>query len=242
MITKEHILSEIKRTAEDNGGKPLGRMRFEKETGIKEYDWYGKYWSRWSGAVSEAGYSPNRFNLSYDDDYLLKKLVELITELRSFPTNPEIRLKSHQDEDFPNQTTFRTHFGTKSELIQAVLTYCETHNVEDRIVEICKVASGKAARPKPRELPEEQGEFGFVYLMKSGKNFKIGWSSSAERREYELKIQLPEKLELVHKIPTDDPVGIEKYWHNRFKDKRKGGEWFELSSSDVKAFRRRKFM
>ena len=78
--------------------------------------------------------------------------------------------------------------------------------------------------------------------MKSGRHCKIGRSKSAERRELELGILLPEKAELIHKIKTDDPVGIEKYWHDRFKDKRKGGEWFELSAGDIKNFKRRKFM
>lgn len=83
---------------------------------------------------------------------------------------------------------------------------------------------------------------GFVYLMKSGHFYKVGRSNSAGRREYELAIQLPEKAITVHTIRTDDPVGIEEYWHKRFDSKRKNGEWFALEASDVAAFRRRKFM
>jgi len=88
----------------------------------------------------------------------------------------------------------------------------------------------------------ETAEIGFVYLMKSGKYYKIGRSNDADRRAYELRIILPEKLEVIHKIKTDDPVGIEEYWHKRFKDKRKNGEWFELTKQDIEIFRRRKFM
>lgn len=76
--------------------------------------------------------------------------------------------------------------------------------------------------------------------MKSGVHYKIGRTNSVGRRAYELAIQLPERLELVHSFETDDPVGIERYWHERFATRRANVEWFKLTTADVTAFRRRR--
>jgi len=58
-MTKVYILQEIKRTTQANGGKPLRKIKFESETGIKRFDWFGIYWARWSDALREAGCAHN---------------------------------------------------------------------------------------------------------------------------------------------------------------------------------------
>ena len=65
-MNKQDILDAIKRTARENNGIPLGRQRFEKETGIKPYDWH-KYWPKFGDAQRERGFNPNTLNPAYND-------------------------------------------------------------------------------------------------------------------------------------------------------------------------------
>ena len=72
--------------------------------------------------------------------------------------------------------------------------------------------------------------------------FRLKNTGEAAVRSPVVAIQLPEKVAMVHIIRTDDPAGIETYWHTRFADRRKNGEWFELNATDIAAFKRRKFL
>jgi hypothetical protein len=241
-MNKDQILREIDRTAKENNGLPLGVGRFAKETGISKHDWWGKYWTRWSDAIIEAGYLPNQMQSAYDSNLLLEKVILLIREIGKFPSVGEYRLKAYNTKDFPSHSTIRDRLGTQSEIALKIINYCELHPGYSDVIELCR----KAYKPLKAELTNYSEEldvhYGYVYLMKSGRFYKIGLSDNVERRNYDLGLKLPESIEILHKIRTDDPTGIETYWHNRFKDRRKQGEWFDLTKEDISAFKRIKFM
>lgn len=241
-MEKSHILSEIRRTAELNGGVPLGKRRFQSVTGIRESDWAGRHWLRWSEAVREAGLAPNSMVVPFDDEYLLTRLAKFVRELGHYPLQNELVMKAGADPEFPSEKTFR-RLGRKGEVAARLVAWCEFADGWDDVkaMALAVATSMCPDEPTPLQAGSSQAD-GFVYLMKSGKHYKIGRSNSAGRRHYEVSLQLPEAVTLVHEIATDDPVGIERYWHERFAHRRRNGEWFELRREDVSAFRRRKFM
>jgi Meiotically up-regulated gene 113 len=151
-------------------------------------------------------------------------------------------IKARQDKNFPSRTVF-ARLGSKVERVRRLLAYCTQTSGFDDVATICRSIVDED-NEKPREEAESGTEppIGYVYLAKMGKYYKIGHTGSVGRRQYEIALQLPEKLTLVHSITTDDPSGIEVYWHKRFEPKRANGEWFELSAQDVRAFKRRTFM
>jgi len=239
-MKKEFILSEIKRIAQEHDDAPPGRERFARLTGIKTTDWYGTHLSRWGDAIREAGFTPNERQLPYDELRLVEHLALLARELGRFPVHGEIRMKGQKDKSFPSHNVFEK-LGPRAERARKVLDYCRSTPGFDDVAAICELIVGSTEAPTEDE-PEDEAPFGFVYLTRMGKHYKIGHTASLGRREYELAIQMPQKLTLIHAIRTDDPAGIEAYWHKRFEDRRGNGEWFDLSAQDVKAFKRRAFM
>ena len=101
-MDKQAILNEIRRTASENGGTPLGRGKFLQETGIKEADWSGKFWIRRGDAVREAGFEPNQLQSAYGDEFLIKKFIELGREIGHFSVTTERQMKARIDDSFPS--------------------------------------------------------------------------------------------------------------------------------------------
>jgi hypothetical protein len=237
-MNRQQIVAEIKRIALDNGGQAPGRQAFERTTGVKMSEWYPHIWLRWGDALAEAGYAPNLLQTKASDEFLIEKYIGFARELGRFPVAGEIRRKARADESFPSHSVF-SRFGGKDKLLEAVAAHCrKTSGLED-VLGLCAERETKSAHTiAAKRGSEAKIVTEFVYLMKSGPHYKIGRTNSVGRRGSELAVKIPVPPKTIHSIETDDPIGVESYWHKRFADKRGEGEWFLLTQEDVKAFKR----
>jgi len=234
MSTKQEILDEVKRTAKENGGKPLGSKSFRNETEIGPWEW-GKYWPNWGGVLEEAGFKRNEPWRKYDEGVVEKDAIYLIRKLGRYFTKGEMRVEFVSNPKFHYAQIDKRR---KKDFLCDLINYCEKHPGHDDILNICKPIFEQLETEDYSSKEDKDIEVGEVYLYKVGGHYKIGKSKDSLRRGAEIRLQLPENPERIHSIITDDPTGIELYWDNRFKDKRMKGEWFKLSPRDVKAFKR----
>lgn len=240
-MNKGMIIAEIQRTAAANGGTPLGWKRFIAETGVQERDWK-RYWARWSEALQEAGLAANRLTTPYTDDEMLHALADLAVTIGRLPTDADMRFATNSEHAVPSDRTFRKRWPRRADLLSALGGWCRGRQGFES-VEAAVLAVPAAPTPADPELASAPvAQDGYVYLKQFRREFKIGWSRDPLRRQQEIGRQLPDDLVIVHVILTDDPTGIEAYWHKRFAAKRAKGEWFALTQEDVRAFKRRKFM
>lgn len=234
---RDRIISEIKKLAAMNGGRPPGKRAFLRETGIRRSDWSGRFWARWGDALREAGFKPNELQPKAEQEFLLQKLAEAFRHYGKVPTAVELRMYCQSNSTFPSHNTFYNYFASKEEMIIHLREWLVKVGGYDDVVAILPAKEVVSAPRMPRTTSKD----GSVYLLRSGTYYKIGRSDEIERRIKEIRVALPEATSLEHHILTDDPSGIEAYWHKRFADRRLNGEWFKLSPADVLAFKRRKF-
>ncbi len=241
LVEKGRILDEIRRTAADNGGIPLGRATFERETGISKNSWMGKYWARWSDAVAEAGFPPNQRPERIEDDALLDALARVTRDLGRFPTGAELGLARKRDTSIPHLERFKRRLGDLSSRVARQRTHATSR---PQLADVLALLPDEIEEEDSGAPTAANGD-GSVYLSRHGArgvHYKIGHTYDVPRRHRQLNLETPEKLVPVHVIRTDDPRGIEEYWKRRFAAKCTNGEWFALSREDVAAFKRRKFM
>jgi hypothetical protein len=238
MLNKEEILRKIKRYAEENSGKTPSEKVFYEYADVGIYDLKRCGYAYYGELVSESGLTPNKFDKTkYNNEQLFEMLIGVIREKGKWPTRGELDVKHHADSNFPNSATFYKKLGLVNAMAGNILDYIKNKQGYEDVITICNSVIKKACEPEEINNVKDGEKIGIVYLFKHGKYYKIGKTNDTVRRGTELKIQLPENLDLIHEIKTDDPSGIEAYWHKRFDLKRMNGEWFDLNLSEVKAFK-----
>lgn len=92
----------------------------------------------------------------------------------------------------------------------------------------------RACTVKTKAAPRK----GFVYLIKANDSnrYKIGFSIKPLERVKALQKTCPFPLAIFHSIPTNDMVGVERYFHSMFDQYRVNGEWFDLPSDAIEYF------
>jgi len=238
---KEHALEQLKYVAQILDTNVVSKSDFDAHATEIRAATVQKLFKGWKNALEAADLQRHS---NYRDPISLEELaidyLSAVREIQAIPTVVQMTRRSERGKN-----TFTRKFGTYSEFkrqaSEYLLSNAELSPDERKLLEI---DLGAISRPHSENEfdSEDVPKPGYVYLFRSGKAHKIGLSKDLNRRERELKIQLPEKAIRIHVIKTDDMRGIERYWHNRFKHKRLNGEFFDLSSSDVAAFKRRKFM
>jgi Meiotically up-regulated gene 113 len=230
------IIRLVKEIAAKDGAAP-GQKKFAAETGIKEHVWRGKMWRAWGEALADAGFTANEWTSAIPTEEIFDAVADLATRLGRFPTLTYMQMEHTANPSFPaHKAVART--GSMLEVATAIRMRVERDGSATLVELADKYLASLRARPKSDPVGDEADDIGHVYLIRYGKDFKIGRTSSVVRRSRQVQVELPDATELVHSILTDDPAGVEAYWHRRFADHRGNGEWFRLPQKAVASFKK----
>lgn len=75
---------------------------------------------------------------------------------------------------------------------------------------------------------------GYIYFLQDdSKRIKIGKTQQIDKRVFDIGIKLPVTPILFHFFKTPDTTTMEKYLHDKYKNFRLDGEWFNLPESEL---------
>lgn len=238
-MDRDEYIEMVRRQAEANGGRPLGEKAFYRATGTQKSARFNAGFTTYNEAVSAAGFTPNKLVAAHDTATVLAALAELTRRLGRLPRQSDLKVARRKNPTLPSyEAASRVVGGWSVGLDNSLREFCGRVREFRDVLELLPASSEGGA---PKQAADNGRVRGYVYLARHGKDYKIGRSNDTTRRRRELSLILPRELEHVHIIETDDPEGIEAYWHQRFAARRIRGEWFELKADDVAAFRRRRY-
>ncbi|MHB1268870.1 MAG: GIY-YIG nuclease family protein [Acidithiobacillus ferriphilus] len=237
---RDQIAKRIRELAAERGGH-IGFRDFLKEVGLSEQWLRGQPWfPGWNNLLTELGLQTRRFEPPQRNPNDAAAMVaDLIRRLGHWPTEDEFRRERALNGTIPSVAYIRKlrRSGEFSILIAP-------HAQADPSNQTLQFLA--AEKPQPEDSVNvtrtKDRVQGYVYMLRSGRKYKIGKSTDPSRRFREVRLELPDETVQVHAIATDDPTGIEAYWHRRFAAKRvRNTEFFVLDADDIRAFKLRKF-
>ena len=239
-MTKDLVAQRIQALAKERGGH-VSLDAFLAETGIKDKWLRTQPWFEgWNNLLLELGLATKVFGVPRaQPETVARAVAALIAREGKWPTEDELARERRRDAQFPSLKVIRPL--RKSGALAALIVQAAASDAT--LAPAAAVASAKVpVESTPEFSPANERVRGYVYLLRSGRRYKIGKSNDPSRRWREVRLELPDETHQVHTIPTDDPSGIETYWHRRFAAKRvRNTEFFELDATDVQAFKRRSY-
>jgi hypothetical protein len=230
MSTAAEIIVKLKSAIASNGGQPPSSRAFFKASGLNHRDLLRAGWPTYGALLQSQGLQPTEMRRGYTDEEVFRPLAELVVSLGHFPTQNEREVERHRNQAFPSSEAYIRR-GRGVMLEHALREWCQTTGNFPELVQTLKQSPSApyVAAPVVR---------GYVYMLRAGNRIKIGKESTEGARQAAAGTWL-ENPTVIHRIPTDDPEGVEKYWHERFKKQGKHvkGELFNLSAADIAAFK-----
>ena len=214
MVSRDELLDEIRRVAGEIGRTP-GMGVFRDRTKITKHEWQ-EHFVTWGEAVRSAGLSPNLLQQKTDVETFLLQLAQVTKKLGRMPTQVHWRHEQRQNPELCSKGTFETLLGNKDGRLRALRAWVEVHDEYRDVLPLIEseiTPNRRESRPgvSVRQMKTVKG---VVYLKRFGRTgYKIGKSANPESRYRQLSSGTLEPVKHVHEIATDDPDGIERYWH-----------------------------
>ena len=228
MPTREYILKEILRCAEERGKTPSEKIFYEY-AGVGIYDLHKFGWPNYGELVREVKLIPNKFDKTkYSHKQLCNLFIKVIREKGKWPTRGLLDVKHLNDNNFPDSSTFYKKLGLTQDLALTILQYVKDRRGYDDVVKICNPILEKYKKTNESSGADEIKR-GFVYLGFQHNDYKIGFTEDLNRRRDDITLLGSEPMRLLHAIETDDMRGVERYWHNRYTLHLRGVKWITLT-------------
>src|SRR5205085_1814587 len=127
-----------------------------------------------------------------EHDSVVPPIANLVSRLGRWPTEAELRLAKRSDPGVPAVKVVR-RLEADADFMASLREHCAR---TPALVHVEGIIADRHRKHRAAAIPAV-ATAGYVYMMRSGKRYKIGRTSSPTRRHREVRLDLPERTDLV---------------------------------------------